>query len=392
MPVPSVSFYVHIPFCHKKCSYCDFYSITGGKDLYRSVLREICRQIEAYCRVSPFPVMETLFIGGGTPSSLPPAILNRFLSDLRTILPEYTGEVTMEVNPEDVTVELLDVLDKNGVNRISMGVQSVNSTMLKTLGRNTTRIKTETALSCLHHYWPGKKSVDIITGIPGQTIHEALDDIRRITSYDPDHVSLYSLTIEEGTPLSRKIIGGNLESLPEEAENSMYEVSVRLLESLGYHRYEVSNFSKEGSESAHNRRYWEMKPYFGAGPAGVSTIPGVSGPVRIENPRNIERFLAGTEKDWGRSYEQLDPPSFFIEHLMMGFRLTEGINRHRLEEIFSVDFNVLFPRTLRAWEPFLENKGSFLALKGKGLHLLDSFLSDLVGELHPSDVQECFWP
>ena len=396
MPLSSASLYVHIPFCHKKCSYCDFFSVTQENtnegNLYRTVLSETLNQIKYFLVSCGFPEIETLYIGGGTPTSLPSGILNRFLSDVRNLIPRIHGEFTVEVNPENVTQELLQILEKRGVTRLSMGVQSLNDNVLKILGRNTDSERTRSALACIDRHWPGQKNFDIITGIPGQNMEEALSDIKSIAAFDPGHISLYSLTFEAGTPLYRKLNSGNIKRLPEDVEIAMYEASLNLLESAGYNRYEVSNFSKTGFESVHNLRYWEMKPYFGSGPAGVSTIPGRSGPVRVENPKNIDLFLGGEENKWGWVYEKIAPPSFFIEHLMMGFRLVRGINVQRIKQVFSVDLQTVFPRTLHRWEPFLHQNGSFLALTRNGLNLLNSFLSDLLNEFDPLYIKTCTWP
>ena len=396
MPLSSASLYLHIPFCHKKCSYCDFFSVTQGntrgKDLYRSVLAETLHQIKYFLVSYGFPEIETLYIGGGTPTSLPTGLLDWFLSDVRNLIPRIHSEFTVEVNPENVSQELLHILEKRGVTRLSMGVQSLNDNVLKILGRNTDSERTLSALACIDRHWPGQKNFDIITGIPGQNMEEALSDIKSIVAFDPGHISLYSLTFEKGTPLFRKLNSGDLNRLSEDVEISMYETSVDLLESTGYNRYEVSNFSKEGFESVHNIRYWEMKPYFGSGPAGVSTIPGTSGPVRVENSKDINMFLEGEEKKWGWVYEKINPPSFFIEHLMMGFRLVRGIDVQRIKQVFSIDLQTMFPRTLHRWEPFLQQNEEFLSLTRNGLNLLDSFLSDLSGEFNPSNIKTCSWP
>ncbi len=392
MPLPSASLYVHIPFCRKKCSYCDFFSVTNGEDRYRTVLSEILHQIKYFLVSYDFPKIETLYIGGGTPASLPSDILNRFLSDVRNLIPRIHSEFTVEVNPENVTEGLLQILKRKGVTRLSMGVQSLNDSVLKMLGRNTDSERTLSALACIDRYWPGQKNFDIITGIPGQNMKEALTDIKSIAAFDPDHISLYSLTFEEGTPLFLKLNSGNIQKLSEDVEITMYEASLNLLESIGYNRYEVSNFSRAGFESIHNMGYWEMKPYFGSGPAGVSTIPGTSGPVRVENPKNIDLFLGGEEEKWGWVYEKIDSPSFFVEHLMMGFRLVRGIDVQRIKQVFSVDLLTIFPRTLHRWKPFLQQNGRFLALTRNGLNLLDSFLSDLLNEFDPSNIKTCTWP
>ncbi len=388
----SVSLYIHIPFCRKKCSYCDFFSVTDRKGSYQRVLDEIILQIENFLAISSFPHIETIFIGGGTPGSLPLSLLDSFLSKLTKIITDKGGEFTIEVNPEDVTKNLLEILERRGVNRLSMGVQSLNEKLLTVLGRNTGSKRTREALDCIQKYWKGQKNFDIITCVPGQQKKDTLHDLKTIMKYHPDHISLYTLTFEKGTPLFEHLHNGRMTKLSELFETELYEESLEFLESSGYYRYEISNFAKKGCESTHNMRYWEMKPYFGAGPAAVSTVLQRAVPVRIENPRDIDIFLKGKETNWGSSLEILEPSTFFFEHLMTGFRLSKGVDFEKISKIFSVDALSLFPRTFSSWNSFLHENGPFLSLTKKGMNLLDAFLTDLAGELDASRINTCRWP
>ncbi len=387
----AVSIYIHIPFCRKKCGYCDFFSVASGGPVYRAVLEKTLRQVRSFVFSNSVRDIRSLFIGGGTPSSLPLPLLDWFLGSLTDILPSAGTEFTVEINPEDASEPLFEVLEKHGVDRLSMGVQSLNEETLRMLGRNASAEDTRKALKLAAGRWKGRRNFDLITSVPGQSRDNTIEDLKRVLSFNPDHISLYTLTFEENTPITGRLKKGLIKKQPEESEIRTYDAAIDLLEDEGLYRYEISNFSVPGSESVHNTAYWELRPYFGAGPSAVSTVSSPEGPLRIENPRSIESFLS--EKPEGRiTVELIAPESFLLEHLLAGFRLVRGIRVDRIEEVFGIDFPEYFSRTLNRWEKHLSPDDGCLSLDRDGLRLLDSFLSDLAAEIEVGTVKECRWP
>jgi oxygen-independent coproporphyrinogen-3 oxidase len=396
-PEPGLSVYVHIPFCRGKCRYCDFYSVTRWDD---SALEKILSETLAEARFMlsrlGHPAVKTVFIGGGTPSAVPAGMLKRFIAELGLLFPNAPEEWTVEANPESLSTELLEVLEANGVNRLSMGVQSFSDRLLGTLGRRANSAHVRTALERIASSWTGRYSIDLITGTPGQTFDEGVRDIEEALSYDPGHVSLYTLTIEPGTPLARDIASGALAELPAEFADAIWFESVSRFETAGYRQYEISNFARPGLESLHNQRYWLMLPYAGFGPAAVSTLPTPQGPVRLGNPRNLVKFSAGESAHWNVSSERLTPDEFLLEHIMMGLRLSDGIPLSRIERVFGLDLAELAPDTYKTWMDLgsLRIRNGRFALTPKGRPLLDRFLSELVDEIggRRQTVRHVLWP
>lgn len=380
-----LSIYIHIPFCRKKCGYCDFYSVSNGKNYYRDVLNGILRQLRIFLDKNNYLEIHTVYIGGGTPSSLPDSILDSFLTELKKIIPDTGKEFTIEINPEDVTDHLLDIFKRHGIDRISMGIQSLNIRLLEILGRNAAKESSLKAMETISGNWQGKINFDIITSIPGQTVDNTLNDLETVLSYSPDHISLYTLTYEDNTPITGRIESGIISRVPEETESLIFNESINFLEKSGYGRYEISNFAKPGAQSVHNMAYWTMNPYFGAGPSAVSTIPGKSGPVRLENSRDLTNFTNIISED-------ITAPSFLLEHLLMGFRLVEGICVDRIENIFSIDFFKYFSNALGKWENNLQFKEGKISLDRNGLQLLNRFLLDMSSEISDNLEGLCRWP
>ena len=390
-----LSLYIHIPFCTKKCGYCDFYSVPGGSKYYIPVLDRIITQADYFIKSNPVSGIYTLYIGGGTPSSIPLKTLDKFLTALSSILPggpEALQEFTVEVNPEDVSKPLLEMLAEHRVTRLSMGVQSLDEKVLGVLGRNTTRAKTLAAAQCVSDNWNRYFSFDLITSVPGQEVKETIGDLRILLGFSPGHISLYTLTFEENTPITRRMEAGKIQRLSEEKEASIFNECSNYLQEAGYSRYEISNFSRPGFESIHNKVYWEMKPYFGAGPSSVSTIPRKGKAVRIEIPGSIKAFLASGKSVSGGTTEVLTPADFLLEHLLMGFRLTKGIEIKRIEDIFSLEFFKYFSNTLDKWSKYLVQKEGYLSLDRRGLELLNAFLTDAAVEITPDFPEGYRWP
>jgi oxygen-independent coproporphyrinogen-3 oxidase len=323
------------------------------------------------------PTIRTLFIGGGTPSAVRLNMLEIFLHKLMDIIGKSPLESTIELNPESVTVKLLKILFNNGINRKSVGFQSLHDNILKTLGRNTNvKINLE-ALNIIQKYWRGSFSVDLINTVPGQTVNSAVDDINKIQNFDPDHISLYNLTFEPSTKLFSLLKSGKINRLNESIDLDMQTKSIDLLQLLGYERYEVSNFAKKGKQSLHNINYWEMGSYLGIGPSAASTLLSEKGPVRIEYKRSISNYVSDSTFNDRINFEYLDSDTFLLEHLMMGLRLKEGINIIKINNIFNMNIiNFLKPLSTK-WKDILIIDKESIYLSKNGLSFLNQFLIDI---------------
>ena len=235
--------------------------------------------------------------------------------------------------------------------------------------------------------------MDLLTALPGQTIAEGLAEMVELLSYSPDHVSLYTLTVEPGTRLNRDLESGRIPP-QSDGEIAVWEEQMQLLQETGFEQYEISNFALSGCRSRHNMAYWRLEPYLGCGPAAVSTLPGTNGPLRIENCCDIERFNNhyGALSGRGESVEPVSPGSFFLEHLMVGLRLSDGVDRPRLEKVFGVDPVAPIANTLDKWGNMVETDSSMIRLTNAGRLFLDSFLKDAALEIESHTIPSCRWP
>jgi len=350
-----ISLYIHIPFCDGgKCDYCDFFSVVADEksdtvmDLYvKALIEDIKYQIEF------FNVKEicTVYIGGGTPSVLGAKRI-RVLLDALNAIPGFSPvEFSIEANPESVTEEFLSVCREGGVNRLSLGVQTFNEDSRLAVNRRGNVNLLEKQIALVSNMFPGAFSADLITGIPFQSEESVKEDIKRLLAFNPVHVSLYSLTLEEGTPLEKKIKSGVV-SLPEDdiADNIWLKGRETLI-NAGFCHYEVSNFALEGKRCLHNIRYWNMDGWLGAGPAASGTV------INEENG-TAERFTFAPDL---QSYinspciknaacEKLDKNALIRETLLMGYRYREGPDREKFKRRFGRSIEDCIPKTLERWK------------------------------------------
>lgn len=326
--------YVHIPFCRNKCLYCDFY--TGGVRIARwneyvdSLLAElVSRENEMNFEVS------TLYLGGGTPSLMPTPELLRLVKGINKISKrEKYEEFTIEVNPEDVTDEKIEAWRECGINRISLGVQTLNDGELKKIGRRHSKADVEEAYNKLINTFDNI-SLDVMFGIPGQTIDSYRETLKNIIKLSPSHISSYSLMLEEGTAMTLLAREGKI-ILPEEDEwIEMARLTNTLLQKAGYIRYETSNYAKPGKESRHNLKYWKGNPYMGLGP-GAHSYDGDR--VRRGNPNDlkgyIDRFYKGGNMERFFDEEILGEEEMREEILMTRLRMKEGLDLREYYERF----------------------------------------------------------
>ena len=380
--------YIHIPFCSRKCDYCDFFSITDYSYCLDTI-EQICRQIEEDKKRYGISGFLSVYLGGGTPGSLPPELMTSLFSTITRVnggsLPP---EVTLECNPENVTPEALVLWMSCGINRISLGVQSFQDEFLIRAGRNSSRKKILRALKLLKKESSLTLNLDLIQGLPGMTAEDQLADLVDAVSFDPEHLSWYSLTLEQGTVLDTEWDTRQNRDLSPEMEEQIWVEGCLLLFRKGYSRYEVSNFARPGRECLHNKAYWKMNPYLGCGPGAVSMILNEHGQLqRHRIAKDVSSFAAG--KIIRDQIEQPDPVEFLKDYLLMGLRLRDGISLKEFGKIFGHPPEAFFFRTLSSHSSLIMQDKGFLKTTKEGLDVLNPLLIDLFEEI---DTQTSFIP
>ena len=330
---PVRSLYIHVPFCFHKCHYCDFYSVVGDESRHEQFVRALLRELEA---LAPHAgVLDTIFIGGGTPTILSVEQWERILLLLYRHYRLRDGcEFTVECNPETATPELMATLAQSGVNRLSVGAQSFDPRHLKTLERWHEPANVQRALALAAEAGIERRSVDLIFGIPGQTMDEWLDDLARACDLSPSigHISCYALTVEMDTALAERIRLGDMAPPDEDLQARMYEATVVFLRERGFSRYEVSNFAKSGlggGPSEHNLAYWRQRSWLAAGPGAAAHVRGGGSSWRFRNVPHLRHWGEGASDGGFVPVTDVEPPDgqrLAREVLMTGVRLAEGVD------------------------------------------------------------------
>ena len=386
--------YIHIPFCSRKCDYCDFYSITDYS-CSADAVRQIGRQIESDKNAYGIRFFNTVYIGGGTPGSLAPELLASLLDRIREVHKDsLPSEVTLECNPENINDNSIKIWKDAGVNRISLGVQTFQDRFLGRAGRNSSRSSILKAIDSLKKFEGISLSLDLIQGLPGMNREDQLADLKEALEFGPDHISWYTLTLEEGTPLADEWNKRQSVSLkPEESERIWLE-GCRMLEEAGYGRYEVSNFARPGKSSLHNRAYWEMRPYLGCGPGAVSMILNEKGEVERHRIRpDVVSYAEGEIILVDR--EIIGGRDFIKDFLLMGLRIIEGINLKAFRDLFGCGPERFFPDTMDRFcrEGLLSLDENCLKTTSRGMDLLNTLLIDLFDELDRREPPAALnWP
>ncbi len=328
--------YIHIPFCASKCGYCDFYSLAGCDKLMGKYQDALLRHIrESANTMSPYYI-DTVYFGGGTPSYYGGKRLAELFNALkRSGKVLKSSEVTVECNPDSVRPRDLDRLKSEGVNRISLGVQSASDDLLKIIGRRHNFTQVKKAVKDIRKAGFDNLSVDLIYGLPNQTKADWADTLARVLDLEPDHVSGYGLKLEEGTPMYDQYKESPV--LPTDDEQAdMYLYMVETLNHYGYGQYEVSNFARRGKASRHNMKYWDMDDYLGFGPGAHSCI----GNTRYSYVRDLRAYIDGVggKGEILDEYEKLDELDRAAEYLMLGMRRSKGISAEEYRRVYRSDF------------------------------------------------------
>jgi len=339
--------YIHIPFCVKKCAYCDFYSTTTEPSKIEKFLNAAENEVELYAQHPVFAQIKfrTLYIGGGTPSLLSAQQIDKlFQKVLSRFHFAKDFEFTIESNPETISFSKLKEYRSVGINRLSIGVQSFSDSELQTLGRIHNSDQAKKCIEWASQAGCDNINLDLIFAIPGQTLNDWQDNLEQAIQLKPKHLSIYCLTIESGTPLERQILSGKLKKVNEETEREMYLWSIDVLSTAGYQHYEISNFALTGFECKHNLMYWDGSPYLGIGPSAHSYWNG----HRQWNVGSLEQYLKLLKSNIKpvAGQEQLSQDQKILEFLYLNLRTIHGIDIRQFKYQFNLSFIEKFEKVL----------------------------------------------
>lgn len=358
--------YLHIPFCHRVCPYCSFYKHTPGKTPIGRFVDALAD--EARTRISSQP--RTLYLGGGTPSMLSPAHLERLFEALHDVINFHAlEEVTLEANPATFDLAKAQLFRQLGVTRVSLGIQSFAPHVLKTLGREHTPQQAAESVTILREAGISQVNIDLMFSIPGQSDEDWRDTLEQSTSLKPDHISAYNLTYEEDTAFFESLQRGEVRE-NEDRDAHQFHLADELLSAAGYDHYETSNYARPGSESTHNHGYWHGEDYLGLGPSAVSTL----GRTRTRNIADTAQYVQrlssiGHATD---ESEQLTEEQWRIERIALGLRTREGIPLKLLDEVGRQQAKVMQQQGM------VTITGDRLILSGTGRALVDPIAAELI--------------
>ena len=321
--------YIHIPFCKKICSYCDFCKLLINDTWVNDYLKALAYEIDEYYNKD---LVKSIYIGGGTPSALNIRELKMLFEIIKVFNKAPNCEFTFECNLSDINDILLKLLKENGVNRISIGIESFNERLLSLMNRQASFNEALNKINLCRYYGINNINVDLIYGIEGQTFAELKEDVKLFLKLPVSHISTYSLIVEDNTVFKIKGIG----NVSEDLEYKMYSHIVDSLKSKGFKHYEVSNFSKEGFESIHNLTYWHNEEYYGFG----LNASGFIGSIRYTNTDNIKKYNA---MNYDRTTNILTTKQMMDDEIMLGFRLMNGIDIHEFNEKYETDIYNEYP-------------------------------------------------
>ncbi|ASY52303.1 radical SAM family heme chaperone HemW [Clostridium perfringens] len=373
-----ISLYIHIPFCAQKCLYCDFPSFARKDHLRKAYIEALNKEIISLREKHNNLEINTIFIGGGTPSVLEADELECLLKEVAKLNMAKDIEYSMECNPGNLTEEKLEVMKKYGVNRISMGLQAKQDNLLKGLGR-------------IHNYKTFKENfllakkvgfnninVDLMFGLPNQRLNEWEETLREIISLEPAHISAYSLIIEEGTAFYNLYENDKLKLPTEEEERKMYHLAKKILEENGFNQYEISNYAKEGKECRHNLAYWNMDNWIGVGSAAASYING----KRIKNISSVEKYINSINEKREAVEEIINNSKNdnMEEFMFMGLRKINGIDENEFKNRFSMNINDVYGEILNKYidEGLLIRESGRIFLSEKGIEISNIIMADFL--------------
>ena len=348
---PPLGLYVHIPWCPTRCIYCDFNTYVDGSDSLKAVYHQaLLKELREAARALGHPPLETIFFGGGTPTTLEPAMLLEIVETVRSHFDlQPHAEITTEANPGTLTLPYLRALRKGGINRLSLGVQSFDDDELRLLSRLHDSQTARDAVRVAREAGFDNLSLDLIFNLPTQPLERWVSTLEAAIALEPDHLSIYSLIVEPGTPMHRLVARGELPEPDDDVAAEMYATTISRLDDAGFAHYEISNWARRGDEaawqsprlaSAHNLIYWRNRPYLGVGAGAFSTVAG----QRWANVKRPQRYIEMVRQGAGlapgrdpRTEESIAPDTVLAEHMMLGLRLLrEGVSAGEVQQRFGV--------------------------------------------------------
>ena len=363
-----IGIYIHIPFCKQKCYYCDFVSYCNKDNLIEKYIQAVKNEIQLQEIKTD---IDTIYIGGGTPSYIEAKYIKEILEEIKTKNVSKEAEITIEVNPGTVTLDKLQEYKNCGINRLSIGLQSTQNNLLKTIGR------IHNFEEFLETYKMARKvgfkniNVDLMLGLPNQKISDLKESLEKVLELKPEHISVYSLIVEENTPIADKIEKNELILPEEETERNMYWYVKNTLELNGFHHYEISNFAKKGFESKHNLNCWEQQEYIGIGTSAHSYVEN----VRYSNTENLEKYIdnieQGTPENNKIIHEVQNENDKKKEFMLLGLRKIDGIKISEFKKAFGDNPIYLFRNELKKLsdEELIEIDDDIIRLTNKGINL-----------------------
>lgn len=376
-----ISLYVHIPFCIKKCNYCDFLSFAGCSMVEQETyMQQLFREIECYRDVSKDYVVKTIFIGGGTPSVLQEELVEQLFRQIQAVWQiAEDAEITMECNPGTLTTRKLAEYRTCGINRLSIGLQSADNKELKRLGRIHNYEQFIANYKLAREAGFRNINVDIMAALPGQTQNSFGKTLAKLVELQPEHISVYSLIVEEGTPFADD--PEVLKDLPSEAvERRMYRYTKSILNSMGYERYEISNYAKPGYACKHNQVYWTGGEYLGFGLGAASYWNG----MRFENTRDIQDYVKNWDgADINKIRRNIVPDtqkSQMEEFMFLGLRLMRGVSKIEFEQRFGVSMEEVYGTVIQKYgkQGYLTWNHNYLKLTDAGIDVSNIIMADFL--------------
>ena len=373
--------YIHIPFCVRKCSYCDFLSAPATEQTREAYMAALFAEIGGRAKDYSDRTVTSIFIGGGTPSLLSGEQIGQLMDRIREqFAMAQDAEITMEVNPGTASAEKLRNFYTAGINRLSIGMQSAQAEELKNLGRihdfegfcQVYREAVEAGFTNIN--------VDIMSGLPGQTLASYRDTLEKVLHLEPmpQHISAYSLIVEEGTPFAAMAERGELPLPEEETERAMYEETIEVLAKYGFHRYEISNYAKAGRECRHNEGYWQRKDYLGLGLGAASLL----GKERFSNTFDMQEYLKNSSapEKIRKNRELLTREDEMAEFMFLGLRMTQGVSKKEFQEYFGTAIENIYGEVLKKYKKqglLLEESGRIF-LSREGIHVSNAVMADFL--------------
>lgn len=377
--------YVHIPFCIRKCNYCDFLSAPATDEVKEQYVTALCQEIKSYEEQGKGYFLATVYFGGGTPSVLQTEQLERIMETIRATfsMEEGQAELTIEVNPGTVTKESLSAFRKMGFNRLSVGVQSAKKEELELLGRIHTFEDAKQCVKWAREAGFDNISMDVISALPKQSSEDYKETLEAVLSLQPEHISSYSLIIEEATPFYEKYAEGKEleQELPDEdTDRAMYAYTKERLKKAGYERYEISNYAKPGFESRHNSSYWTGREYLGVGLGASSLFTN----ARYHNEMNLQEYIRQVTagEDVRREMERLVEAEKMEEFMILGLRRMCGISKAEFKERFGCAIETVYGPAIRKLEAqgLLKEQGDTIALTELGIDVSNQVFIEFIPE------------